>query len=233
MGSAWEEGIDSEIAFWRGQMDAIKGAREPNQTWRLARREFDKFYRDLVPAERQNTSLRVLDVGSGPFSHQGNLIDGKPFELICTDILADQYGLLLDEFELRVPVPTIKCSAEELSSLFAPNSFDLVTSTNALDHSENPVKAIGEMFKVCRPGGGIAIEITEDEGVHADYSGFHQANFRIEDGALIVWNPHGLRVNIDEVFANQIAATKKIVEDHPWRKTDWGKDYVLVHYTKA
>lgn len=233
MGSAWEEGIESELAFWRDEMSAIKERPEGSKIWRLSRREFDGHYRNLVPAERQNASLRVLDVGSGPFSHQGNMLDGQPYELICTDVLADQYTVMLDEFDIRVPVQTIKCSAEELSGLFAPNSFDFVTSTNALDHAEDPVKAIGEMFKVCRPGGGVAIEITEDEGVHAGYSGFHQTNFRVEDGALIIWNPQGLRVNIDEVFAAQIKATTKLTEDHPWRKTDWGKDFVLAHYTKA
>jgi ubiquinone/menaquinone biosynthesis C-methylase UbiE len=85
-------------------------------------------------------------------------------------------------------VPNIKGSAEDVASMFAADSFDLVYSRNALDHSFDPITALAAMTAVCKPGGHVYLEGAINEGVNANYTGLHFWNFMPVDGDLVIWN---------------------------------------------
>ena len=55
---------------------------------------------------------------------------------------------------------------------FLDGSFDLVVSRFAVHHFEEPARQIGEMARVCRPGGRVAIVdlVTADEAPAVEYN---------------------------------------------------------------
>jgi SAM-dependent methyltransferase len=225
-------GFHTEIQFWRGQMLDIKNGVEPSLAWRLLPREFEARYMELVSVERRSNP-RVLDVGSGPFTHHGSLREGKSLDLTCIDPLAQIYRDLSVEFGIKPPISPIPGRGERLVDLFAPNSFDLVTSTNALDHSLSPLAAIGQALEVCRSGGTVYIEVCENEGEHEAYFGLHKHNFTIADGDLCIWRPDGFRVNVTDVFGHLINESHTDATGHPWRKWDWGSRFISASFKKV
>lgn len=71
------------------------------------------------------------------------------------------------------PVKTQQTFAEDLSSYYPLNHFDLVNCRNALDHSLDPVRGIEEMFLVAKDNGRVLLEHSESEAVRNEYQGFH------------------------------------------------------------
>jgi SAM-dependent methyltransferase len=228
--STWADAIHTEVAFWRGQMEDIKADRDPSLAWRIWPREFEPRYMELVREDRRNVA-RVLDVGAGPFTHQGCLSQGKALDLTCVDPLAVEYRDLCAEYKITPPIRTVLGFAERLTALFATDSFDLVTSTNALDHSMAPFEAIGQMFAVCRPGGSVFIEVVENVGEVEKYFGLHQHNFTIDGDAFILWYPDGQRIDICRAFSSSIGSTH-LDRNHPWRQFEWGKHTISAHFVK-
>ena len=94
--------------------------------------------------------VKVLDVGSwvcylgGWFKHNF----GERVEYVGIDVV-DVEGRL-KEFEFYI------MSGESL--LFPPNSFELVTFIESLEHIPNYVLALKEAFRVLKPGGAVFIQ---------------------------------------------------------------------------
>lgn len=61
---------------------------------------------------------------------------------------------MLARIKITPPVKTIYGEAEKLSKQFTINSFDIVYSSNALDHTCDPFRSLQEMIKVVKEGGG-------------------------------------------------------------------------------
>jgi SAM-dependent methyltransferase len=138
---------------------------------------------------------RILDVGAGPLTTLGKT--RKPFRYVIVPIdpLAESYKTLLDDYGFNPPNPTIYGDAEKLTEQFEEASFDLVYSRNALDHVENPEKALKEMFAVTKRGGHVFFEGNINEGLSENYKQLHKWNFMTvvdgKDGDCVIWNPDG------------------------------------------
>jgi len=101
---------------------------------------------------------RVLDVAGGT----GDLVSriwpkvmpGGAVVLtdINTDMLAKGRDRLLDQ---GLSVPAIRCDAENLP--FVSNHFDCVTIGFGLRNVTHKARALGEMFRVLRPGGRLVV----------------------------------------------------------------------------
>jgi len=134
--------------------------------------------------------MNVLDVGAGPLTILGTKCANKSIRLSAVDPLAEAYDSLLEEFNVQPLTRTVKCEAESLSSLFPPNSFDLVYARNSLDHSHTPFLAVCECLRVAKPGCFVYLEHNDNEGSHEDYQGLHQHNFTCDDeGNFFIWSP--------------------------------------------
>jgi len=99
---------------------------------------------------------------------------------------------MLDEARGRSPVsPLVQGVAEQLP--FADGAFSLVTCTWAVHHFDDPARVLGEIARVCRPGGRVAIGDSvgsEDETKRAR----HNAIERLRDPAHVeMRSPSGLR----------------------------------------
>ncbi len=63
---------------------------------------------------------------------------------------------------------------------FPEESFDLVASANLIHHMTEPARAVGEMVRVCRPGGRVVVADMNPAGldllaeVHAEFGGLHE-----------------------------------------------------------
>ncbi|MDL2307144.1 class I SAM-dependent methyltransferase [Desulfovibrio sp. OttesenSCG-928-C06] len=138
--------------------------------------------------EPSQTTYRILDVGCGPISTLGTTYEGKSIELIGIDPLTQYYQELLSQYDIHLTFEPIQGEGERLLDYFAPNSFDLVYSRNALDHSHDPYEAIKAMLTVCKPKSYVVFSVFKNEGLNSGYVGFHQWNFTPVDQSLLIWS---------------------------------------------
>jgi SAM-dependent methyltransferase len=110
--------------------------------------------RNLRPVEVRGR--RVLEVGS--YNVNGSLRPAieslQPAEYVGIDIRS---GPGVDEL----------CPVERLAERFGRESFDLVVSTNTLEHVRRWKQAISNIKHVCRPGGIVLIAAPSDFPFHA------------------------------------------------------------------
>lgn len=181
--SRWEDNLHHEVSFWK------KWLTHPD--FELSREKRisseSENLKGLVHLAKNRGSLksdgkdliRVLDVGSGPFSALGRSVE--KIELVCVDALAEHYNELLKDNGFNEFANIIELKGEELGKKFPPNAFDLVYCSNALDHFDSPELAFREMYNVCAINGAIVITSIENEGERENYSGLHQWNLRAND----------------------------------------------------
>jgi SAM-dependent methyltransferase len=133
--------------------------------------------------------VRILDVGAGPATCLGYVVEGRRIDITATDVLAGVYDRLWARSDVTPPVRTIYADAERLTERFAPDSFDIVYAQNSLDHAARPRNAIEQMVQVAKPGGYVLLSHAIDEGVNEGYAGLHRWNFTERAGAFVLWNP--------------------------------------------
>jgi ubiquinone/menaquinone biosynthesis C-methylase UbiE len=205
----WRESTPEEVAYWEGviRARAAEGTRTPPQedhSW--VREQFD-------PALPADETIRLLDVGSGPFSTLGIAKPESRTEIVATDALADIYNRLLDQLGLSA-FPRIRpVKAEELSRVFGRETFHLVQCANALDHCEKPAKAFAEMVAVCRPGGLLRVVSFENEGQVQGYHGLHHWNLRADDDGLWLSDRTSRNTNLFAPFRKSMTFRWKYLDE--------------------
>lgn len=130
--------------------------------------------------------LRVLDVGCGPCSLLSlGQVEGL-FDLSGVDPLAEEYRSLVDAGGLETVGALQRGFGEDLSPLFAAESFHLVFCCNALDHTQSPGKALAEMCRVLLPGGALFLQGYSREGSANHFRGLHQHDLFLEPGGQLM-----------------------------------------------
>ncbi|MEU8545097.1 methyltransferase domain-containing protein [Streptomyces sp. NPDC048717] len=121
--------------------------------WRTAENSAAYLLPELRPGQR------VLDVGCGPGTISADLaarvapgglvvaVDSAPDVLDTAKAVVDERSL--DNVEFAV--------ADVHALDFADDSFDVVHAHQVLQHVGDPVRALREMRRVCRPGGVVAV----------------------------------------------------------------------------
>lgn len=112
---------------------------------------------------------RVLDVGSYD-------VNGSAREHIETSGCAEYIGIDMREG----PGVDEVCDVKNLVERFGSDSFDIVISTEMLEHVEKWQAAISNMKQVCKPGGLIMITTRSKGFSRHDYPGDYW-RFEIED----------------------------------------------------
>jgi SAM-dependent methyltransferase len=118
----------------------------------------------LLP--RLEATARVLDVGCGPGTITVDLAARVPQgEVVGVDAAGDVLDLARQEAG-RQGRPNVRFEAGDVYHLaFADASFDVVHAHQVLQHLGNPVGALAEMRRVCRPGGLIAARDSDYGGM--------------------------------------------------------------------
>ncbi len=133
-----------------------------------------------------DSPIRILDVGSGPFSRVGRTIPGRQVELVAVDPLADKYAELCRKHGVTPPVPPVQLAGEQLTTLFPHDHFHFAHANNCLDHAFDPVRAIEEMVAVVKPGCHVYLRHELNVADTSDWIGLHQWNFRLRDDHFLV-----------------------------------------------
>ncbi|MBM6399285.1 methyltransferase domain-containing protein [Phycicoccus sonneratiae] len=109
--------------------------------------------------------LALLDVGSGPGTITADLAAlVAPGPVTALEATAEALALTAAELARRgVPADLVVGDVHELP--FPDASFDVVHAHQVLQHVADPVRALAEMRRVCRPGGLVAAR-------DADYAAF-------------------------------------------------------------
>lgn len=193
---SWERGRLNELTWWErgikkgGHNSAVFAEQlDPNSP-------LGAEVADFLPSGKL---VRILDAGAGPMTRLGKTSPGRTLEIVAVDALADDYERMLTEAKVTPLVPTLRCRTEDLSSMFAADSFDLAYARNTIDHHHDAVGALRAMATVVRPGGRLILWHRENEAERAGYHGMHQHNFQIEGGSPVLWNRRQ-RVALDELF---------------------------------
>lgn len=110
--------------------------------------------------------LSVLDVGCGPGTITADLAARvAPGQVTAVDQAADILEVARAEAEQR-NLSNVSFGTADVHRLdFADDTFDVVHAHQVLQHLSDPVAALREMRRVCRPGGIVAVR-------DADYAGF-------------------------------------------------------------
>lgn len=195
----WRANIDNEIAF-RDSFLATGGL-EWKEDFPLlfdAARPIDAALVELLP----EGSCKILDVGAGVLSVVGKTAPNRQIQLTAIDPLAREYDKLLVKYAMTPPVRTKPGKAEELTSIFEKDSFDLVHARNCIDHSFNPLLAFRQMLAVVKPDGYVVAKHLINEGIHEKYVGLHQWNFFSENGKFIIGDRNGRTTDISAELKN-------------------------------
>jgi SAM-dependent methyltransferase len=167
------QGTEQELQFWEVFVKTDRFLKDWCSNTKTS--ELDQDVADFIvkncPADGS-----ILDCGSGVVS----VLHGLMLEtsLCSTDLLADEYSKIFnykDTHYLSVPLPY---AAENLPEHWH-DEFDIVHMRNALDHTQDPVKAYNSMFVCVKPGGYLIIQGFENEATFENWQGMHQWNINL------------------------------------------------------
>ena len=127
--------------------DAFAAAISDYDTQRRVAVLVDEF---LPPA--MLAGKRVLDVGTG-LGFFAERLQSHGANVTAVDI-GDG---LLQQVRNRIGCACLRVDALELSSYFGSTLFDVVLSSECIEHTPDPRQALREMCKVLRPGGYLAV----------------------------------------------------------------------------
>lgn len=117
--------------------------------WFRARRQIvAAMLRRFAPKKRP---LQIIDVGCGM---------GASFTMLAEFgkvIGADFSSAALAYSRTRTSLPLVAAALPSLP--FPDDSFDVVTAMDVIEHIEDDLSAVREMWRVCRPGGILLVTV--------------------------------------------------------------------------
>ncbi|GAA4805149.1 class I SAM-dependent methyltransferase [Tomitella cavernea] len=117
----------------------------------------------LLPHLRSGMAL--LDVGSGPGTITADLAEAVAPGRV-TAVEATDQAMALTRATCAARGVDVRCLVSDAHRLELPDgAFDVIHAHQVLQHVGDPVQALREMRRVCRPGGVVAVR-------DADYAGF-------------------------------------------------------------
>jgi len=161
-------GKDNSISFYRSKLPYKE--RQFNHIFQL-----EPYFEEMIGDKKE---VWIADLGAGLFSTTGSTWPGAEVHLYPSDILADEYRKLLIEAEVTPVIPIEKQDMSDLT--YKDEFFDIIVCINALDHSDNPHKALQEMLRVCKVGGWIYLRHFINNAQNQKYSGLHKWNISAE-----------------------------------------------------
>ena len=174
----WEKGKNNTLHFYRKKLPWK--ARQFNRELSLP-----AYFAPLIGDKKEVT---IAELGAGMFCTIGSLWNAVRVNIYPSDALANEFNQILKESGVTPLIPVAKEDMENLS--YPDNFFDIVHCVNALDHTTNPLRAVGEMYRICKPGGYIYLRHFVNVGENERYSGLHMWNIDLNDkGDCVVWNP--------------------------------------------
>ncbi|MBG0830991.1 methyltransferase domain-containing protein [Planomonospora sp. ID67723] len=128
--------------------------------WRTAENSAAHLLPHLAPG------MSLLDVGCGPGTITADLAAlVSPGTVTAAEVTEEALGLARAEAARRGRDDIVFAVADVHALDFPDDSFDVVHAHQVLQHVGDPVRALREMRRVCRPGGIVAVR-------DSDYAAF-------------------------------------------------------------
>jgi len=173
-------GIGGDATYTHGHHESVLRS----HSWRTAKNSAAYLLPDLRPG------MAVLDVGCGPGTITTDLAalvaPGRVVAVDSAQAVLEQAAGYAAEAGYADRIDFAVADVHELE--FPDDTFDVVHAHQVLQHVSDPIRALREMRRVCRPGGIVAAR-------DSDYSGFI---WYPELPALDAW----LRLYLDLARAN-------------------------------
>lgn len=173
----WEKGKGNTLHFYKVKLPWK--ARDFNRQLYLP-----KYFGPMIGNKKE---VKIAELGAGMFCTIGSLWKTAKVKVYPSDVLADEFNQILKENNITPLIPVVKQNMEKLT--YKDDFFDIVHCCNALDHTIDPLKALKEMYRVCKPGGYIYLRHFINVGKNEEYYGLHLWNIDINDnGDCLIWN---------------------------------------------
>lgn len=173
----WEKGKQKTLWFYEKKLPWKSS--QFNKPLKLP-----KYFSSLIGDKKEVT---IAEIGCGMFCTIGSMWKDVKVNIHASDVLADEYNSILKKNNINPLIPVHKEDMEHLS--YEDNYFDIVHCVNALDHTTNPLLALKEMYRVCKPNGYIYLRHFPNVGVNESYAGMHMWNININEiGNTTIWN---------------------------------------------
>lgn len=174
----WEKGKNNTLHFYRKKLP-WKAKAFNSQLF-----ELPNYFAPMIGDKKK---VKIAEIGAGMFCTIGSLWKTVKVTVYPSDALSDEFNQILKDAGVTPLIPVVKENMENLS--YQDNFFDIVNCCNALDHTSDPIKAIKEMYRVCKPGGYICLRHFVNVGEHEQYSGLHMWNLNLEgEDDCVIWN---------------------------------------------
>lgn len=175
--AVWETGKKNELDFWQ------KWFKRKGIFFQTPKRLGSVF--DFMFGDKKEVT--IANLGAGAMSLIGDYRRDVKVRVVSSDLLAAEYAQMRKEMGIISPTPIEKQDMTDLT--YQDGSSDIVFCSNALDHCQDPYKALQEMVRICKSKGWIYLKHTAHEGKRQGYSGLHQWNIdATDDGDCIFWN---------------------------------------------
>jgi ubiquinone/menaquinone biosynthesis C-methylase UbiE len=139
------------------ELDFQKGWKEFSWDFLMRKlRDYWKTYRyleEILSFIRPLDGKRILDVGCGVISVL-NVVKVSNAEFYGIDPLMDEYKKL---YKLDESVTWSRASGEEIP--FNDKYFDVVFCTNIIDHTDDPLKVVEELYRVLKLGAYLVLTV--------------------------------------------------------------------------
>lgn len=149
-------GVDEKMIYTHGYHDSVLRSHRNRTVENSARYMQDR----IIPGKN------LLDIGSGAGTITADFARRlAPGRVTAVEITASALELTRAEVE-RQHLDNVDFLVGDATTLDLPdNSFDIVHAHQVLQHVSNPVQALREMKRVCKPDGIVAVR-------DSDYGGF-------------------------------------------------------------
>ena len=177
---------------------------------------FNKKLKDFIkdrPYFKDKKELHIVDFGCGPVSMIGTKDDTYKIKILGIDPLINEYNKILDDKKLVRP-HDVACMECEDAHLIGENTFDIVFTRNAIDHSREPDKIMMSGKHLCKTNGLFQIRVHQNEGKNQNYAGLHQWNFYVDNEDVIIESPTFKK----KFTAKEILGPNLIIEKHKSHK---------------
>lgn len=227
-----------EIEYWDDYLSTTEPLLFDEE---IKQKAFPIYMREIASGFREayGSIPQVLEIGSGPVSILASGVEKKEIEVSAIDPLAEIYSDLLKKYEIVYPVRPILGHSENIGKHFPPSTFDIVYSSNALDHALSPGLCLREIVCVTKLGGYVYLEGFTNEGSNGNWHGLHQHDLYLDDDHLMHKTKSGRIANLTlglglkclmaetcqfkdrEILSFGYEIPKKIKPENNWNFRDW------------